>query len=106
MRERAGYIMDYKTTDAVTAGVPVVIGTTIGIPNITVPKSTEPNLLAMATEGVFELDKDTGKIDQGVKVYLTAEKKITATADANTYAGVAWEAADEAATKILVKINA
>lgn len=106
MRERAGYIMDYQTTDAVTAGVPVVVGTVIGIPNVTTEKSTEPVLLALTTEGVFELPKDTGAIDQGAKVYLTAEKHIVATAESNTYAGVAWSAAAEADATVMVKINA
>ncbi|WP_276691254.1 DUF2190 family protein [Acidaminococcus massiliensis] len=106
MKERAGYIMDYKTTDAVTAGVPIIVGTQVGIPNITVAKSDEPKLLALTTAGVFELPKDTGAIEQGAKVYLTSAKHIVATAEGNTYAGVAWSPAEEADTTVMVKINA
>lgn len=106
MRERAGIIMDYATTAAVTAGVPVIVGTVVGVPNKTFAANADGNLVALECEGVFELGKDTAAIEQGVKVYLTSAGVITATATGNTLAGIAWNAATADDTKVFVKINA
>ena len=106
MRERAGIIMDYETTAAVTAGVPVIVGTVVGVPNKTFAANPAGNLVALECENVHEFDKDAAAIGQGVKVYLTSAGIITTTATDNTLAGVAWNAAVAADTKVFVKINA
>lgn len=106
MKTRAGLFMDYKTTAAVTHNVPVVVGTVIGIPNVDFAASTETHLVTLECEGVFEIAKTAAEaITQGAKVYITSDGDITATAESNTAAGVAWEAAAADDATIMVKIN-
>jgi predicted RecA/RadA family phage recombinase len=62
-----------------------------------------------APDGVFELaNKDnTLAIAQGEKVYrVTATGKLSNVAADAEYIGIAWEAAAEAATTVIVKLNA
>ncbi|MFH1033593.1 MAG: capsid cement protein [Pseudomonadota bacterium] len=62
-----------------------------------------------ATEGAWELaGKDTAvAIAQGEKVYrVTADGKLTNVSADASYIGIAWEAAAQAATTVMVKINA
>ena len=106
MRERAGLYMDYTTTAAVTAGVPIVVGKVVGIPNVTAAANADGTLVSLACEGVYELPKATGAITQGAAVYLTKDGKITTTDTGNTLAGVAWTAAQSADATVMVKINA
>lgn len=63
--------------------------------------------VAVKVEGVFNLPKATGAgIDEGAKVYwITADKKVTATAGSNTLIGHAVEAAASAATSIAVRLS-
>ncbi len=106
MKTRAGLFMDYKTTEAVTANVPIVVGTVIGIPNVTLPTNANGNLVTLECEGVFEIAKKASEaIAQGVAVYLDTNGDITATSTSNTLAGVAWSAATADDTTIMVKIN-
>lgn len=58
------------------------------------------------TEGVYEIKKGNEEIAQGAKVYLTSDGAITATAEGNTYAGIAWRDATANDVVVDVKINA
>lgn len=63
--------------------------------------------VAVKVEGVFTLPKATGAgIDEGAKVYwITADKKVTATAGSNTFIGHAVEAATSGATTVAVRLS-
>ena len=84
---QAGGKIDITATKAIAYHEVVVIG------NIIAVASHSANIgekTSAYTEGVYEIKKGNEEISQGAKVYLTADGAITATADGNTYAGIAW----------------
>lgn len=74
-----------------SSGDPFVIGSKIGI---VLSGGSEGETVVCATEGVFELPKAVGAINQGQKLYFDGTaKKITTVAAGNTLAGYAFRAA-------------
>lgn len=105
-KARDGKFIDYTTTEAVTMGVPVVVGNLIGIPNSTFAANENGNFVALQVEGVFELPKSTeAAIEAGDIVTWDASTKSVKKATSGTGNGVAWESATAEATTIMVKIN-
>ena len=104
-----GEALDYtnSSNDTIEAGSVVVFGTRIGVAGCDIkPGATEPGSLHV--EGVFSFAKSTSAaITAGAEVYFNAtDGEITTTANGNTKAGYAVEAAAKDATTVLVKINA
>lgn len=100
---QAGGKIDITATKAIAYHEVVVIG------NIIVVASHSASIgekTSAYTEGVYEIKKGDGEITQGAKVYLTADGAITATAEGNTYAGIAWRNATANDVVADVKINA
>lgn len=85
----------------VRGGQLVAVGDAVGVAATDITQGA-PGVLAM--EGVFELPKAAGVINQGQRVYLDASKEVTATVSSTTV-GLAWEAAAAGARTALVKIN-
>ena len=89
-----GETLDYKNTGSsvIEANTIIVFGSKIG---------------SLHISGTFEFPKATGAIAAGADVYFDKTAgNITSTAASNTKAGFTVAAADEADTKVLVKINA
>lgn len=87
----------------VTAGKPVKIGDLIVVPST---DAAEGETFAGWTEGVYEVDTDTGASwAQGEKVYLLADgSAFTKTATSNTKAGVTIAAKASGATRSSVRL--
>lgn len=101
---QAGEKINYKVTGTSVAYHELI---TIGaIVAVTTRAAQVGEVVACDAVGVFQMDKAAGAIEQGAKVYLDSDNKITTTAESNTYCGVAWEAAANSDTVCLVKINA
>ncbi len=103
-----GKTMNYTVPadSSVKSGEVVALGDRCGI---AVTDGAEGETIALAAEGVFELPKGSGAIDQGKKVYLNVAaeggaKTIVTTASGNTFCGYAHEAAKAADTTVLVKL--
>ena len=100
-----GTQIDHIPEKDVEAGSFVVIGTLVGVAERGI-KAGE--LGAIAVTGVYRADKDNAAVTAGAKVYLDADKKITASAGttpANVAVGVALEdaAADDTVVTVLLK---
>lgn len=89
---------------ATTSGTALLIGTIIGV---AVTSGAIGDVVAHEVEGVFELPKlTTDVVTQGAKLYWdNTNKRLTVTASGNTEAGVAYAAADGAATTVLIKLK-
>lgn len=107
------FVEEGKTMNyTVPAGVTVASGEVVALADrcgVAVTDGAEGETIALDAEGVFELPKGTGAIDQGKKVYLavdsgTGAKTIVTTATGNTYCGYAHEPAAAADTTVLVKL--
>jgi len=85
------------------SGQPHLFG---GIFGIAATDAAQGKKVAVKVEGVFNLPKAAGAgIDEGAKVYwITADKKVTATAGSNTFIGHAVESADAGATTATVRL--
>ena len=100
-----GAQIDHVPTSDVDAGSFVVIGTLVGVAEREI-KSGE--LGAISVSGVYRAEKDDEAITAGAKVYLDADKKVTASAGttpANVAVGVALEAAGADDTTVLVLLK-
>ena len=90
----------------VASGDIVVVGDTAAV---AVTDGAEGETIALAKEGVYELPKGSGAIDQGKKVYVNVSEAgvatIVTTASGNTLCGTAHEAATAAATTVLVRLS-
>jgi predicted RecA/RadA family phage recombinase len=98
-----GQAIDYIPSEAIPAGSVVIQGSLIGITKLDISAG---ELGAIHTRGVFEIEKATGAIEIGDKIYWAAgTKNVTTTATSNTLIGVAVNAAASADTTVLVKIG-
>lgn len=101
-----GETLDYKNagSEIIEANSVLLIGKRIGIAGMTI----NPNEVgSVHVTGTFKFPKAAGAITLGAEVYWDATAgKITTTASSNTKAGFAVEAAADAATEVVVKINA
>ena len=98
-----GLAINYRPSEAVAAGEVIVLGSLVGIARLDIAADT---LGALATVGVFEIDKAAEAVTLGAVLYWDAtEKKVTATATA-VYIGKAVTAADAADEKVNVLLNA
>jgi predicted RecA/RadA family phage recombinase len=101
-----GRSIDYKPSEAVTAGDIVVQGDLIGIAKIDIAANA---LGALAIEGVFDFPKAAGEgsgIAAGTNVYWDATNKVaTATAGTNKLIGKTVIAAADADTTVRAKLN-
>ena len=98
-----GLAINYRPAEAVAAGDIIVLGSLVGIARLDIPADT---LGALATVGVFDIDKVAEAITVGTPLYWDAtEKKVTATATA-VYIGKAVTAAEAADEKVCVLLNA
>jgi predicted RecA/RadA family phage recombinase len=88
----------------VTSGQATLFGSIFGV---AATDAAAGKKVAVKVEGVFILPKATGAgIDEGAKVYwITADKKVTATASGNTLIGNAVEAAVAGATEVAVRLS-
>jgi len=88
-----------------TAGFPLLVGSLIVMPVLTVAAGTP---VACKLYGVFEnIPKLAGdNVGQLAKLYWDdANQRLTLSADGNTEAGVAWEAAAAGTTAVSLKIK-
>lgn len=100
----SGEVLDYTvpTGATVASGVPVVVGDLIGV---ALGSGTEGQVVAVKFDGVFELEKATGAMAQGAKLYWdNTAKKVTTTATSNTLIGYAWKAEVSGATTVRVRL--
>lgn len=100
-----GESIDYKNagSTAIEANSVIVLGKRVGVAGMTIHPGETGSL---HVKGVFRFDKDGGEITAGAEVYITAEGKITTTAESNTAAGFATETAKAEDLSVLVNINA
>ena len=102
IRRRNGDKLDYVCTADVACGD--IIALPGGIVGVAEAGGKNGDLIALTTDGVFELQTDGAAITLGAKVYLNGGK-ATATAGA-TYLGIAWsEGAATSGATVQVKIN-
>lgn len=105
--KQPGQIMEYSNSgSAISSGDPVVIGNRIGVAITDIAATSGVGSVQM--EGVFELDKDGDEsFTQGDALFFdSSDSTLTKTATGNKWAGYAFEAAAEAATKCRVKLEA
>ena len=101
---RNGDKYDYVCSADVACGD--IIALPGGIVGVAEAGGKNGELIALTTVGVFELQTDGAAITAGAKVYLKSDGKATATADGNTYMGIAWsEGAAASGATVMVKIN-
>lgn len=88
----------------VTSGQAFLLG---AILVVAVAAAAEGALVAVNTEGVYEVTKLTADTPaQGAALYWDdTNKRLTTTASGNTYAGVAYEAAGGSATTVKIKLK-
>lgn len=106
----AGKKFEVKATAPINYHDVVVVGGLVGVA-CTAAKTGDT--VSCDAVGVFCMDKVTTlAVTQGATVYLDADKKITTAANTagetpvpNTKAGIAWAAAAQADTTVLVKLN-
>lgn len=99
-----GLAINYRPTETVSAGDIVVLGSLIGIAKLDIAANT---LGALATVGVFEIDKAAEAVTLGAVLYWdAAEQKVTATETGNVYIGKAVTAAEATDEKVCVLLNA
>ena len=98
-----GKYLDYTPEAAVEAGDVVIVGSIAGVANRPIPAGETG---AIATEGVFEIEKDATDITAGALVYYdSSAKKATATKGSNAVLGLSVEAAGTGETLVRVKIG-
>lgn len=105
------FIQDGKTIDYTVADTSIKSGDVRMIGDVTAIAVTDGEIgdtIAMHVSGVYELPKGSGAITQGQKVYVNVTEGVTTianTATGNKFAGWAWDAANAAATTVLVKLH-
>jgi len=99
-----GKIMQRTLTADVLSGGVVLLPSGVGIAEV---DGLTGASISVHVEGVFEVAKEAPLvINQGDKLYWDAvASKFTKTATGNTPAGIAFEAAIEAATVVLLKLD-
>ena len=99
-----GLAINYRPAEAVAAGEVIVLGSLVGIARLDIAADT---LGALATVGVFEIDKAAEAVTLGAVLYWDATaKKVTATGTGNVYIGKAVTAAEATDEKVCVLLNA
>lgn len=101
--KQPGKVIEYTIPSAttITSGQPLVIG---DLPAVALGAGTAGDVISVQLEGIFELGKVAGTINQGAKVYLTTAGQITGTESTNKPFGFA--AKTSAGTTIEVKLVA
>jgi predicted RecA/RadA family phage recombinase len=103
---QAGKSVDYTPAVAVDAGDVVVQGELVGVATRDIAADA---LGALAVEGVFDVDKDTGSgtaITAGADIYWDSGNEVaTTTVGSNKYMGKAVEAADDDDEKVRVRLD-
>ena len=101
-----GKTIQYNVTDkAVKSGDIVVVEDVVGI---AVTDGAVGETIALSIEGVYNLKKGSGAINQGKKVYVNLTdgvKTIAGTASGNTFIGYAWKEAKATDDTIDVKLS-
>jgi predicted RecA/RadA family phage recombinase len=86
-----GNVLLFTAVAAVTSGDLVIVEDMVCV---ALQDADEGDVFSGYVEGVFDLEKASGAIDQGAKVYWDAsESEVTTTAESNTLIGHAAEAA-------------
>jgi predicted RecA/RadA family phage recombinase len=98
--EVINYTVPADTT--IASGALVIVG---DLPGVAVSSGVTGDVIAVSLEGVYELPKASGAINQGVKVYWSAaNSNVTTTATSNTLIGYAFEAAASGDTTAMVRL--
>ncbi len=100
-----GATMEYENAgSAISSGDIVPLGDRVGIAMVDIPATTGQGSLSL--EGVYSAPKDGDEaFSQGDALfYDSADGTMTKTAAGNTPAGIAFEAAESAATSCIVQI--
>lgn len=97
----AGRAIHVTARADISGGELVVMAGMVAVASTDIRKG---ELGACEVEGVFELPKGAGAIEQGAPVYLGADNKVTAMSG-DTFLGVAWADAGAQAATVDVKIN-
>lgn len=100
-----GFVLDYTIPAAttITAGQIVVVGALIGV---AVNGGTTGDVIAVNLTGAYELNKASGAIAIGAKVYWNSgNSNVTTTASGNTFIGNAYKAALSADATCFVVIG-
>jgi predicted RecA/RadA family phage recombinase len=109
--QQEGELLNYANAgSALSAGDPVVVGTTLGVATTDIAHGATGEL---ALSGVFELPKVSGAvITQGMSVVFVAASQsfdddavVKAEGDVSKIA-IAWKAAGDGATTVLVHLDA
>ena len=93
------------TASEVKSGDVVVVEDLAGI---AVAGGKKDEVITLAVEGVYNLKKGSGAINQGKKVYVNITDNvatIVATATGNTFIGCAWKSAKATDETIDVKLS-
>nr|DAI45274.1 MAG TPA: protein of unknown function DUF2190 [Caudoviricetes sp.] len=99
-----GDAVDYRPTEAVTAGDVIVQGSLIGVARLDIEAGT---LGSLAVVGVFDVPKRTGAIAVGTPLYWDAANKVaTATQSGNPYLGKSVQSAESGDEVVRVLLNA
>lgn len=99
-----GDSIDYRPTNAVTAGSVIVIADLVGIARLDIEANT---LGSLAVVGVFDVVKAAGQIPSGSTVYWDAEaQKATLVSGSNHYLGKAIAESADGDETIRVLLNA
>ena len=99
-----GDSIDYRPTNAVTAGSVIVIADLVGIARLDIEANT---LGSLAVVGVFDVVKAAGQIPSGSTVYWDAEaQKATLVSGSNHYLGKAIAESADGDETVRVLLNA
>ncbi|MDR1922803.1 MAG: DUF2190 family protein [Planctomycetaceae bacterium] len=100
--QQTGEVISYTPTENTEAGTVVIVGDIVGITRLDIP-ANESGTISLV--GIYEIEKATGAIALGTKVYWDATaKKATATVATNTQIGVAVQAAESADAFVQVRL--
>ena len=103
---QSGAAVDYTPGSSVAAGDVIVQGTLVGV---AVQAIAANALGSLAVQGVFDCAKGVGSSDAisaGAKVYWDSNNEVmTTTAQGNTYAGKAVDAAAAGDTTVRVRLE-
>ena len=99
-----GAVIDYvnETAETIEANTIVALGTSrIGVAGTDIPAG-ETGTLVM--EGVFKIPKGDAALTAGAAVYYNADSGVITAEKTDIPAGYAVQAADAAATEVIVKL--
>ncbi|QEW19006.1 hypothetical protein LA6_001185 [Marinibacterium anthonyi] len=100
---QAGNVITFTAAETIVSGQGVLQGAFFGV---AATDAASGNDFEAAVTGVFELPKAAGALTKGQKVYWnTTNANVTGTASGNTLIGAVTEAAADAATTAVVRLN-